>query len=99
MAKQNKYENKRTKALQLGYIFVAVVLVTFMVFIGRIVALQNDSNVKDIEKNYIQPNYKEDTVKAARGNLYASDGSILATTVIKYKIQHTKEILQSSQIL
>ncbi len=86
MAKQNKYENKRTKALQLGYIFVAVVLVTFMVFIGRIVALQNDSNVKDIEKNYIQPNYKEDTVKAARGNLYASDGSILATTVIKYNI-------------
>ena len=86
MAKQNKYEKKRTKALQLGYIFVAVVLVTFMVFIGRIVALQNDSNVKDIEKNYIQPNYKEDTVKAARGNLYASDGSILATTVIKYNI-------------
>ena len=86
MAKQNKYEKKRTKALHLGYIFVAVVLVTFMVFIGRIVALQNDSNVKDIEKNYIQPNYKEDTVKAARGNLYASDGSILATTVIKYNI-------------
>ena len=86
MAKQNKYENKRTKALRWGYIFVAVVLVTFMVFIGRIVALQNDSNVKDIEKNYIQPNYKEDTVKAARGNLYASDGSILATTVIKYNI-------------
>ena len=86
MAKQNEYEKKRTKALQLGYIFVAVVLVTFMVFIGRIVALQNDSNVKEIEKNYIQPNYKEDTVKAARGNLYASDGSILATTVIKYNI-------------
>ena len=86
MAKQNKYENKRTKALRWGYIFVAVALVTFMVFIGRIVALQNDSNVKDIEKNYIQPNYKEDTVKAARGNLYASDGSILATTVIKYNI-------------
>ena len=86
MAKQNEYEKKRTKALRWGYIFVAVVLVTFMVFIGRIVALQNDSNVKDIEKNYIQPNYKEDTVKAARGNLYASDGSILATTVIKYNI-------------
>ncbi|MFC2449795.1 MAG: penicillin-binding transpeptidase domain-containing protein [Flavobacteriaceae bacterium] len=86
MAKQNEYENKRTKALRWGYIFVAVVLVTFMVFIGRIAVLQNDSNVKDIEKNYIQPNYKEDTVKAARGNLYASDGSILATTVIKYNI-------------
>ena len=86
MAKQNEYENKRTKALRWGYIFVAVALVTFMVFIGRIAVLQNNSNVKDIEKNYIQPNYKEDTVKAARGNLYASDGSILATTVIKYNI-------------
>ena len=86
MAKQNEYENKRTKALRWGYIFVAVVLVTFIVFIGRIAVLQNNSNVKEIEKNYIQPNYKEDTVKAARGNLYASDGSILATTVIKYNI-------------
>ena len=86
MAKQNEYENKRTKALRWGYIFVAVALVTFMVFIGRIAVLQNNSNVKEIEKNYIQPNYKEDTVKAARGNLYASDGSILATTVIKYNI-------------
>ena len=86
MAKQNEYEKKRTKALRWGYIFVAVALVTFMVFIGRIAVLQNNSNVKEIEKNYIQPNYKEDTVKAARGNLYASDGSILATTVIKYNI-------------
>ena len=86
MAKQNEYEKKRTKALRWGYIFVALVLVTFMVFIGRIAVLQNNSNVKEIEKNYIQPNYKEDTVKAARGNLYASDGSILATTVIKYNI-------------
>ena len=86
MAKQNEYEKKRTKALRWGYIFVALVLVTFMVFIGSIAVLQNNSNVKEIEKNYIQPNYKEDTVKAARGNLYASDGSILATTVIKYNI-------------
>ena len=52
MAKQTEYEEKRTKALQLGYIFVAVVLVTFMVFIGRIAVLQNNSNVKEIEETY-----------------------------------------------
>lgn len=84
--KVNEYENKRAKALRWGYLFAGVAFLVFVVFIIRIVILQNNSNVESIEKNYIQTNYREDTVKAARGNLYASDGSILATTVMKYNI-------------
>lgn len=86
MAKQNNFDKERAKALRGGYLLAAGALLFFLVAIVRIVVLQNDSNVSDIEKNYIQTNYREDTVKAARGNLYAADGSILATTVIKYNI-------------
>ncbi|WP_312902929.1 penicillin-binding transpeptidase domain-containing protein, partial [Chryseobacterium taichungense] len=40
----------------------------------------------EIKDDYINKNYREATLKAARGNLFASDGSILATTVMRYDI-------------
>lgn len=86
MARQNDFENKRRKVLMLGYILASLALGLFVVFFLRIIYLQNNSKVADIEKELISVNYREDTIKAARGNLYASDGSILATTVIKYNI-------------
>ena len=85
MARVNEYENKRAKTLKWGYLFAGVAFLVFVVFLARIVVLQNN-NIENIEKNYININYREDTVKAARGNLYSSDGSILATTVMKYNI-------------
>ncbi|MBP7172474.1 MAG: PASTA domain-containing protein [Cloacibacterium sp.] len=85
MARVNEYDNKRAKTLRWGYLFAGVAFVVFVVFIARIAILQN-SNIDSIEKNYININYREDTVKAARGNLYSADGSILATTVMKYNI-------------
>jgi cell division protein FtsI (penicillin-binding protein 3) len=54
-------------------------------FLARIVILQN-TNVQEIKDDYINKNYREATLKAARGNLFASDGSILATTVMRYDI-------------
>jgi cell division protein FtsI (penicillin-binding protein 3) len=85
MARVNEYDNKRAKTLRWGYLFAGVAFLVFVVFIARIAILQN-SNIDSIEKNYININYREDTVKAARGNLYSADGSILATTVMKYNI-------------
>ena len=85
MARVNEYENKRAKTLKWGYLFAGVAFLVFVVFLARIVVLQNN-NIENIEKNYININYREDTVKAARGNLYSADGSILATTVMKYNI-------------
>jgi cell division protein FtsI (penicillin-binding protein 3) len=60
-------------------------LCVFVMFLARIVVLQN-TNVQEIKDDYINKNYREATLKAARGNLFASDGSILATTVMRYDI-------------
>ena len=81
----NNYEKKRSNALKWGYLFVLGAFVLFVIFLGRILVLQN-TNVQEFEDNYISKNYREATLKAARGNLYASDGSILATTVMRYDV-------------
>ncbi len=85
MQKQNDYDNKRKKTLRWGYLFAVVALCVFVMFLARIVILQN-TNVQEIKDDYINKNYREATLKAARGNLFASDGSILATTVMRYDI-------------
>lgn len=85
MQKPNEYDNKRKKTLKWGYLFAVVALCVFILFLARIVILQN-TNVQEIKDDYINKNYREATLKAARGNLFASDGSILATTVMRYDI-------------
>lgn len=85
MAVQNEFENKRSKTLRWGYLFAGSAFIVFLVFLGRILILQN-TNVQEIKDDYISKNYREATLKAARGNLYASDGSILATTVMRYDV-------------
>lgn len=85
MQNQNEYDNKRKKTLRWGYLFAVVALCVFALFMGRIVLLQN-TNVTEIKEDYINKNYREAKLKAARGNLFASDGSILATTVMRYDI-------------
>ncbi|SDQ45934.1 cell division protein FtsI (penicillin-binding protein 3) [Chryseobacterium soldanellicola] len=85
MQKQNEYDNKRKKTLRWGYLFAVVALCVFVMFLARIIILQN-TNVQEIKDDYINKNYREATLKAARGNLFASDGSILATTVMRYDI-------------
>lgn len=85
MATQNEFENKRAKTLRWGYFFAGFACVLFVVFVARILILQN-TNVQAIKDGYISKNYREATLKAARGNLYAADGSILATTVMRYDV-------------
>lgn len=85
MQKPNEYDNKRKKTLKWGYLFTVVALCMFVMFLARIIILQN-TNVQEIKDDYINKNYREATLKAARGNLFASDGSILATTVMRYDI-------------
>lgn len=85
MQKPNEYDNKRKKTLKWGYLFTVMALCMFVMFLARIIILQN-TNVQEIKDDYINKNYREATLKAARGNLFASDGSILATTVMRYDI-------------
>ncbi len=85
MAVQNEFDKKRSKTLRWGYFIAGFAFVLFLVFLGRILILQH-TNVQEIKDDYISKNYREATLKAARGNLYASDGSILATTVMRYDV-------------
>lgn len=85
MAKLNEYENKRSNTLKWGYLFAGVAFLVFAMFFIRILVLQH-TDVKAFEDDYINKNYREATLKAARGNLYASDGSILATTIMRYDV-------------
>ncbi|MDO5616094.1 MAG: penicillin-binding transpeptidase domain-containing protein [Cruoricaptor ignavus] len=85
MQKQNEYDTKRKKTLRWGYLFAGVAFLVFGVFLGRIIILQN-TNVDAIREDIISKNYREAILKSARGNLFASDGSILATTVMRYDI-------------
>lgn len=85
MANVNEYDTKRTNALKWGYLFVGVAFVVFIIFLFRIFLLQH-TNVQNIEDQIIKNNYRQATLKAARGNLFAADGSILATTVMRYDV-------------
>ena len=95
MAVQNEFEKKRSKTLRWGYLFTGFAFVLFVVFLGRILVLQN-TNVQEIKDDYINKNYREATLKAARGNLYASDGSILATTVMRYDVYLDFKIIKDT---
>jgi cell division protein FtsI (penicillin-binding protein 3) len=95
MATQNEFEKKRAKTLRWGYLFTGFAVVLFVVFLARIIVLQN-TNVQEIKDDYINKNYREATLKAARGNLYASDGSILATTVMRYDIYLDFKIIKDT---
>ena len=85
MNKQNEYENKRSKTLRWGYLFAGGAFLVFVMFLLRIIVLQH-TNVQEFEKDYINKNYREADLKAARGNLFAADGSILATTIMRYDV-------------
>lgn len=85
MQKNNEFYIKRKNTLRWGYAFASGAFLLFILFLIRIVVLQN-TNVEAIREDYISKNYREATLKAARGNLYASDGSILATTVMRYDV-------------
>jgi cell division protein FtsI (penicillin-binding protein 3) len=41
MQKQNEYDNKRKKTLRWGYLFAVGALCVFVMFLARIVVLQN----------------------------------------------------------
>ena len=95
MAVQNEFEKKRIKTLRWGYLFAGFAFILFLIFLGRILVLQN-TNVQEIKDDYINKNYREATLKAARGNLYAADGSILATTVMRYDVYIDFKIIKDT---
>lgn len=95
MQKKNDFDIKRRNALRWGYAFSGIAGILMLVFFFRIIFLQN-TDVKEIQENYIAKNFRTDTLKAARGNLYASDGSVLATTIIRYKVYVDFQVIKDT---
>lgn len=83
--KKEVFEEKKKTLKIYSVLFIISAALVSIIFIFRLINIQK-TNVEEFSKDYIQKNYRKAIVKAARGNLYATDGTILATTIMKYDI-------------
>ena len=58
----------------------------FIAIIGRIVDIQYTQGDK-YRKLFVESTVKNDTIFSNRGNVYAADGNLLATSMSKYTIR------------
>ncbi len=68
------------------YIVTALMTLFFIVIIGRIVNIQYIQGDK-YRKLSVESTVKNDTIFSNRGNVYAADGNLLATSMYKYTIR------------
>ncbi len=78
-------EKNRKYVKYYGLFLMGLVIICFAMFLCKIFYIQI-TDVESIRKDYISKNYRKAKLSAARGNLFASDGSILATTVMRYDV-------------
>jgi len=69
-----------------------IYLVAFVIFLMAIAVVIKLTNIQWVEGNYYRKLAKERTVKnfvipANKGNIYSSDGSLLATSIPNYEIR------------
>src|SRR5215217_2418290 len=74
------------------YISYRIYLVAFAIFLMAIAIAVKLTNIQWVEGNYYRELAKERTVRnfvipANKGNIYSSDGSLLATSIPKYIIR------------
>ncbi|MDO4224348.1 MAG: penicillin-binding protein 2, partial [Bergeyella zoohelcum] len=83
-----EYERRRAKLIGVrgGYWLILAAIFVSLGAIYKIVNLQNTTDTSGMKKYVESEYYRNREVEAARGNLYAADGSILATTVMRYDI-------------
>ncbi|MGM5630499.1 penicillin-binding protein [Apibacter raozihei] len=76
---------ERKNILARAYLVAAFILLFAVLVFARLIFIQTHDTEK--YKNLAQTtNFRNVEVKAARGNLYASDGILLATSITKYDI-------------
>lgn len=68
------------------YIVVALMTLFFIAIIGRIIEIQYVQGDK-YQKLFVESAVKNDTIFSNRGNVYAADGNLLATSMYKYTIR------------
>jgi cell division protein FtsI (penicillin-binding protein 3) len=79
---------KTTKKSILNKLYIVAVLMTlfFIVIIARVVNIQYVQGDK-YRKLSVENTIKNDTIFSNRGNVYAADGNLLATSMHKYTIR------------
>lgn len=66
-------------------VFVVAIICIAIAVVVRVMLIQT-VNPEKYEKLAMQNNFRKDTIKAPRGNIYTSDGVLLATTTMKYHV-------------
>ena len=70
-----------------GYVISALLVVVAIGIVVQLINLQTDTELREKFEEFAQKtNFREAEIPAQRGNLYASDGSLLATSVRHYDI-------------
>jgi cell division protein FtsI (penicillin-binding protein 3) len=77
------------------YIVTALMTLFFIVIIGRLINIQYIQGDKYRELS-VQSTVKNDTIFSNRGNVYAADGNLLATSMYKYTIRMDLVAVKSS---
>ena len=77
------------------YIVTALMTLFFIVIIGRIIDIQYVQG-DEYRKLSVESTVKNDTIFSNRGNVYAADGNLLATSMYKYTIRMDLVAINSS---
>ena len=75
----------KTDTLWKTYLVYFLVLIFGIAIIAKIIVVQTKDN-KELEKLAEQREYRVDTLEASRGNIFSSDGQLLATTIPLYDV-------------
>ena len=75
----------RTDTLWKTYLVYILVLIFGVAIIAKIILVQTKDN-KELVKLAEQREYRVDTLEASRGNIFSSDGQLMATTIPLYDV-------------
>ena len=75
----------KTDTLWKTYLVYFLVLIFGIAIIAKIIVVQTKDD-KELEKLAKQREYRVDTLEASRGNIFSSDGQLMATTIPLYDV-------------
>ena len=77
--------DSKTDTLWKTYLVYFLVLIFGIAIIAKIILVQTKDN-KELVKLAEQREYRVDTLEASRGNIFSSDGQLMATTIPLYDV-------------
>ena len=82
-----------TKRFQIFFVLMVLAFLVLVFFLYKVVFMDGAALREEANNKYI----KERSVLATRGNIYSDDGSLLATSLPKYRLGLDPEILRQSE--